>query len=559
MWPPLPEVLEQCLYRVYEDRGWDVTSNTNSRLDEGGDVADAFPTLSDLVATADEVTRQLGYEADIKGNIRAALLTRLNGLRVGSKGRMLDVQRSFPMHVLLQHPTVLELEGVGDDDDTAFLMGLLFIRLVEHRRAAGATTSLRHLLVIEEAHRLLAAAGPQREQERGDPRGKAVETFTHLLSEIRAYGEGVIVADQVPTKLAPDIIKNTNLKIAHRVVASDDRAALAGAMAMSERQAHALATFAVGEAAVFSDGDDAPIMVRVPPVKDDLTTAPPDDASVAEHATRWRTALGLAGILEPRPFCAETCAGAPRACEAARHLMGDPAVQRTFGRTVLSTIEDVGALDRMWDDLVTTLRGRLRSMIDERDLLRAIAGHGADWYAGRRGTQGGWSYSATEELSALVRRALLEKLATPVADGRASAVRAALQDHARSLHRRAYPPYPACQAVCDQDPPLCLYRAAVADLVASGRYHAAWTEADANDAGSAEHRRRETWEICKDAGYELIEFPERELPADLRDQVTASAERVCLCFEQQMLADDARKVPRTIARITANVLKEVGR
>jgi hypothetical protein len=33
---------------------------------------------------------------------------------------------------------------------------------------------------------------------------------------------------------------------------------------------------------------------------------------------------------------------------------------------------------------------------------------------------------------------------------------------------------------------------------------------------------------------------------------------VCLCFEQQMLAEDNRKVPRTSRRILARVLAEAG-
>ncbi len=54
------------------------------------------------------------------------------------------------------------------------------------------------------------------------------------------------MADQVPVKLAPDVIKNTNLKIVHRIVAEDDRKVLAGTMVMNERQSNALATLTVG-------------------------------------------------------------------------------------------------------------------------------------------------------------------------------------------------------------------------------------------------------------------------------------------------------------------------
>lgn len=95
MWTPLPQVLEHCLHRIYEDRGWDIIANTNHRLDCDCDPASAFPTLSDLVTKVDEVIRELGYEERVTSDMRAALLTRLNSLRTGGKGRMLDVQRSL--------------------------------------------------------------------------------------------------------------------------------------------------------------------------------------------------------------------------------------------------------------------------------------------------------------------------------------------------------------------------------------------------------------------------------------------------------------------------------
>src|SRR5262249_11859816 len=218
MWTPLPQVLEQCLHGIYKDRGWDVATNSNFRLDTKSNVEDAFPTLSELAAKVDEVIYGLGYEDKIADDMRAALVTRINGLRAGGKGRMLDVQRSVPMAALLQRPTIIELQGMGDDDDKAFAIGLLLIRLYEYRRAANEFSGLQHLLVLEEAHRLLANVGRRTSEEEADPRGKAVDTFTNLLSEIRAYGQGVVIADQIPVKLAPDVIKNTNLKIAHRVV-----------------------------------------------------------------------------------------------------------------------------------------------------------------------------------------------------------------------------------------------------------------------------------------------------------------------------------------------------
>ncbi len=38
------------------------------------------------------------------------------------------------------------------------------------------------------------------------------EMFADILAEMRAYGQGLAIIDQVPSKLLPDALKNTNLK-----------------------------------------------------------------------------------------------------------------------------------------------------------------------------------------------------------------------------------------------------------------------------------------------------------------------------------------------------------
>jgi Helicase HerA, central domain len=552
MWTPLPQILERCLHDVYTDRGWDLRTNTNARLAETDAADEAFPTLSDVVAKVDEVVQDLGYEEKIAGDMRAALLTRLESLRQGGKGAMLDVARSLPDEELFGHPTVIELEALGDEGDKALVTGLLLIRLAEYRRTQGQSPDLVHMLVVEEAHRLLANVGTGGGEGVADPRGQAVETFSNLLSEIRAYGQGVVIADQVPVRLAPDVMKNTNLKIAHRIVSGDDRAALAGAMSMDERQARALTALDVGEAAVFSGGDDAPLLVRIPLAKDPLSPVPPSDEQVREHTARWQTEGGYDSLFLARPFCAQTCA-TDEACAAARRLAADEYVQRALSRLVVSTIDEPSAMARLWDDLAGVVRARRPPDVDEDELLRAFAGHGSDWFAGRRGAQGVWSYAATAGLRDTLRAALLEQVEQGEAGQEALW---ALRQQAMQLHERRYEPYPACDVVCAQDPPLCLYRSAVADLVASRRYDDGWHETDDADAEDEERRRRATWDLCLDAAYELVEFPDDDQPEEARVTLDLSARRVGACFEQQMLAGDRRKVPRTSLRILNRVLRE---
>ena len=142
----------------------------------------------------------------------------------------------------------------------------MLIRLAEYlrltHRAGARAPGLAHLTVVEEAHRLL------RRQEPGGTSGAgaaahAVELFAGLLAEIRAYGEGLVIAEQIPARLAPDAIKNTAVKITHRLPAADDREAVGATMNATPRQSRYLVTLPPGRAAVFSDGMDFPVLVQV--------------------------------------------------------------------------------------------------------------------------------------------------------------------------------------------------------------------------------------------------------------------------------------------------------
>jgi hypothetical protein len=88
--------------------------------------------------------------------------------------------------------------------------------------------------------------------------------FAGLLAEIRAYGEGLVIAEQIPSKLLPDAIKNTAIKIVHRLPAQDDRDAVGATMNLTEAQSNYLVTLPPGQAAVFTDGMDYPVLTAMP-------------------------------------------------------------------------------------------------------------------------------------------------------------------------------------------------------------------------------------------------------------------------------------------------------
>ncbi len=274
MYASMPYLLEEAILDVYTLRGWDLATgrltsppNPLSVYREGESDTDAYrylPTLSDLYVQIDQVVERKQYAQQLRMDLSAALKARISSLRVGSKGLMLDVQRSIPIGELLARPTIIELQDLGDDSEKAFMMGLLLTLLYEYRQVQPARTeALQHLTVFEEAHRLLKRVGTTENPEIANPQGRAVETFGNILAEVREYGEGIIVIDQIASKLSPDIIKNTNLKIVHRVMARDDRDEVGGAINLDEAQRGRLVTLKPGEAVIHSDEMDQPVLTQI--------------------------------------------------------------------------------------------------------------------------------------------------------------------------------------------------------------------------------------------------------------------------------------------------------
>ncbi len=193
---PMPYILEQCLYNIYQKKGWNLTFGYHPYLVNLGNAAKVFdsdymkkqyslkshkylfPTMQDL---KDEVKRyietELRYDGEVGGNIETAMLARLNSLCVGSKGFMFNTNAFVDMDALMKKNVVFELEGLADDSDKAFCVGLLLVFVNEYRQVMKEESNnenlgLQHLLVIEEAHRLLKNVETERTSEvMGNPKG----------------------------------------------------------------------------------------------------------------------------------------------------------------------------------------------------------------------------------------------------------------------------------------------------------------------------------------------------------------------------------------------------
>lgn len=262
----LPILIDESLYKyVYEQIGEDFLAGDIPQRSD-------FPKLSGVINTAKRVLAARGYDKKVQDDIRAALETRFSYLTRGKRGQILDVNNSTNYDSLFSRPTVINLSKIANSKDKALVMSFLVLALYEYRisaysyneayRREAQKNKLLHLTLIEEAHNLLSKPASDTSGS-GNPQQVVADLFSNMLSEIRSYGQGIVIVDQVPTRLIADAIKNTNYKIVHRLTAPDDCATMAAGLALREDQQHVIPTLRVGDAIICGDLDDAAAWVRL--------------------------------------------------------------------------------------------------------------------------------------------------------------------------------------------------------------------------------------------------------------------------------------------------------
>ena len=279
----MPYLIEEAIVRSYESKGWDIHTSKNFLFEAPFNCnGQAFPIMSEMLEQLKAVIESKGFGADLQQKYEGSLISRLDNLTVGSKGRMLNTRVSIDVSALLDQKVVIELDELKDEQDKALMMGLLIGRVAEAvKQRHKVNSNFRHLTLIEEAHRLL-------EKSQGFEDGAkklGVSLFANLLAEVRKYGEGLIIADQIPNKLAPEVLKNTNTKIIHRLFAADDRQVIGETVGLTEEQIKFLPMLKAGEAIVYSAGWHEAVRTQVGQLHN-TNAKPLDESIIAQHSQK---------------------------------------------------------------------------------------------------------------------------------------------------------------------------------------------------------------------------------------------------------------------------------
>ena len=265
----VPILIEETIYNTISDFAKD-----NDRDFDDGLVAPltAYPKVEYLIGQAETLMRHKTYEDRVRENMKEIMITRFSSLTRGMRGKILNVKKSTDFAELFSSNVIINISKLSGSKDKALIMSLLMQALYEYRvscytydrsyREKAQKNQLLHLTLIEEAHNVLLK--PADHQSSGSPQRAVADLFGNMLSEVRGYGQGLVVVDQVPTRLIDDVIKNTNYKIVHRITAPDDQTIMASCMAFRDDQKYIIPALEKGYAIICGDDDDAAAWVKIP-------------------------------------------------------------------------------------------------------------------------------------------------------------------------------------------------------------------------------------------------------------------------------------------------------
>lgn len=257
MYAAMPAILKEAILQSYSECGWDMVSSVNRFTPA------LFPTFNDLLVQLKAVIDDSAYSQELKSNYTGSLVTRVKSLTNGLNG-LIFCGEEIDNTELFDSNVIVDLSRIGSQETKSLIMGIMVIRLSEHRAAfSGMNQPLKHVTVLEEAHNILKRSTSGGGGEGNDITGKSVEMLSNAIAEMRTWGEGFIIADQSPYAVDISAIRNTNTKIIMRLPDEADRRIAGKSAGLNDEQLDELARLPKGVALVYQNDWLEPVLCRI--------------------------------------------------------------------------------------------------------------------------------------------------------------------------------------------------------------------------------------------------------------------------------------------------------
>lgn len=235
---PLPSLFGASINEAYALNGWKGSSKST-------DPDVKIFGLWEFVQVFQRVVKKSGYSSEIKGNMMSGGTFRLLSLIDRCKNTFESVN-SIDVEDLLNGQVVLEL-GRLEGEQKCLVAALTLISILSYLRISRESgCDLKNVILIDEAHVLLDN-GLSRTEEGRAIGGTMELLIANLVSEVRALGVGIILADQSPSRLGNNLLDNTDNKIIFRLSGIEAQIITKG-VGLDDRESRILPMLDKGEA-----------------------------------------------------------------------------------------------------------------------------------------------------------------------------------------------------------------------------------------------------------------------------------------------------------------------
>jgi hypothetical protein len=183
---------------------------------------------------------------------KMALLRRLKPLTEGQAGRALGGKGSVNVPDILGKAIVIEL-GHFRESETRRIFSSFILKMIYDYRVAMGESKLRHVCVIEEASNIV----PYKELKTPPSIGEK------MVSELRKFGEGLVVISQFPSQISQGILKNSGTRICHRMGGVEEERIIRDLIGLNEAQFAHIKYLAPGQAVVYLSNLANPFLISI--------------------------------------------------------------------------------------------------------------------------------------------------------------------------------------------------------------------------------------------------------------------------------------------------------
>jgi len=228
------------------------------------------PTIIDLVDEIEKMPIRSGWDHETK----TALLRRLKLLTEGRIGKALNGRNTIKVEDLLRPCLVIiELGHIRNIYAKQLLVFSILKMIYDHYVGRGHIVNcIKHLTIVEEAFSALSR------------KVGGYQVVERMLSELRKYGESLVIISQSPSSTPSGVIKNTAMKIIHTLHDGRDVDVVLNSIGLDKAYRKVFHILDVGDAVIRTPSLNEPLIVRIKPEVSEEVSKISDELIIVDHS-----------------------------------------------------------------------------------------------------------------------------------------------------------------------------------------------------------------------------------------------------------------------------------